>query len=151
MNIPVLLQALDNEDNSSLLNLTHKKIREIKINILRSLEGITKKDIKEMMQKLEGYRYVDGMNELKYGSYLRWISLIDMDEESGNPLYQLNKGGIFCDFKIKEDGVYVVYKNFYHKHYQFKIENYLIFQKLTIPEQVLLNALDHLERSDGMK
>jgi hypothetical protein len=36
-----------------------------------------------------------------------------------------------------------------HRHYTFKLDECLIFQKLTSQEQIIINALDHLEKSKG--
>jgi cytoplasmic iron level regulating protein YaaA (DUF328/UPF0246 family) len=34
-----------------------------------------------------------------------------------------------------------------HRHYTFKLDECLIFQKLTTQEQIIINALDHLEKN----
>jgi hypothetical protein len=78
------------------------------------------------------------MNEIKYGTYIRWINITDPDDLT------LKKGGIFCDLSVTDNGVFIIYKNFNHKHYKFKIDDCLIFQKITNEEQILLNALDHI-------
>ena len=41
MDINTLLKALDNEDNSHLLNLTNKKIKTMKMEILKELENVS--------------------------------------------------------------------------------------------------------------
>jgi hypothetical protein len=82
---------------------------------------------------------VDEINDLKYGAYVRWIPIID---PTNIPLHYY---GIICDIKITDNGVFIVCKNFMHRHYTFKMEECLIFQKLSQQEQVILNALDHLE------
>jgi hypothetical protein len=80
------------------------------------------------------------MNDLKYGAYIRWISIDNPDKIS------LTKGGIFCEMKITDKGVFCVCKNhgFNTRHFQISMDKTLIFQKLTTQEQVLLSALDHL-------
>ena len=82
------------------------------------------------------------MKDLKYGTYLRWIPINDPED------IQLTKGGIFCEMKVKEDGVYIICKNYGYnrKHFQIKLDENLIFQKLTEQELVLLSALDHLSK-----
>ena len=61
---------------------------------------------------------------------------------------QLTKGALFCEIKVKEDGVYILCKNYGYnrKHFQIKLDENLIFQKLTEQELVLLSALDHLSK-----
>jgi hypothetical protein len=60
----------------------------------------------------------------------------------------LNRCGIVCDIKIADEGVFVTCKNFMHRHYNFKMDDVLIFQKLTTQEQIILRALDHLDEDD---
>jgi hypothetical protein len=136
-----LLKALDNESNESLLNFTTEKLIETNLNILKEL-NLSKKDTLELLNKLKNYKYVDEMNELKYGTYLRWIP-IDNPEK----IY-LTKGAIFCEMKITDDGVFMVCKNFGYntRHFQIGMDQNLIFQKLTGQELVLLSALDHLSK-----
>jgi hypothetical protein len=83
---------------------------------------------------------VDELDDLKNGSFIRWIPL-------NNPkLIELNKGSIFCDTKLTDNGIFLVCKNFGYNNKSFciKMEECLIFQKLTKQELVLLSALDHL-------
>lgn len=141
MNVPKLLEALDDETNEVLLNFTTEKIREMNLTILKELH-LSKKDTLEIMNKLKEYKYVDEMDELKYGSYIRWIPIEDPEN-----IY-LTKGAIFCEIKITDDGVFCICKNygFKSKYFQIAIDKNLIFQKLTSQEQVLLSALDHLAK-----
>jgi hypothetical protein len=60
----------------------------------------------------------------------------------------LNTCGIVCDIKIADEGVFVTCKNFMHRHYNFKMDDVLIFQKLTTQEQIILSALDHLDEDN---
>ena len=56
--------------------------------------------------------------------------------------------GIICEIKIIDDGVLIKCKNFMHRYYTFKMDECLIFQKLTSQEQIIINALDHLETTN---
>ncbi len=134
-----LLKALDDESNESLMNFTTKKIREMNLKILKELE-LPKKELIDIFNKLKDYKYVDEMNELKYGTFLRWIPIEDPTN------IQLTKGAIFCEMKITDDGVFCVCKNFGFpvRHFRISMDKNLIFQKLTDQELVLLSALDHL-------
>jgi len=136
-----LLKALENESNELLLNLTTKKIVETNLNILNELK-LSRKDTLEILNKLKNYKYVDEMNELKYGTYLRWIPIDDPEE------IHLTKGALFCEMKITDNGVFMVCKNlgFSTRHFQISMDKNLIFQKLTQQELVLLSALDHLSK-----
>ena len=137
-NLDILLKALDNSNNESLMDLTTKKIKEINLNILKELH--LPRDITiTYLKKLNGYKYVDEINDIKCGTFIKWIPISD-------PTYlPLNTGGVICNVKI-QDNVIITCKNFMHKHYQIKMEECLIFQKLTNQELVLLSALDHLAK-----
>ena len=74
LNVEKLLEALDVEINENIMNLTTSKIKEMNLKILKELH-LTKKDTLELLKKLNGYKYVDEMNDLKSGTYLRWIPL----------------------------------------------------------------------------
>lgn len=139
MDVEKLLQALDNEENTKFMNLTTKKINDMKLEILKELQ-LPQQQVKEIMQKLKEYMYVDEMNELRYGAFIRWIPIKDPEN------LHLTSGGILCEIKVTDDGVYLSCKNFAHKHYQIKMDECLIFQKLTGQEQVLLSAMDHLAK-----
>lgn len=141
MNVQKLLQALDDESNEMLLNFTSDKIREMTLNILKELH-LSKKDTIDMYNKLKNYKYVDEMNELKYGTYIRWIPI-----EDPTNIY-LTKGALFCELKITNEGTFCVCKNIGYsgRHFQIFMDKNLIFQKLTEQECVLLSALDHLSK-----
>lgn len=141
MDVQKLLKALDDESNETLLNFTTDKIKEMNLNILKELQ-LPRKDTLEILNKLQDYKYVDEMNELKYGAYIRWIPI-----EDPKNIY-LTKGALFCEMKITDDGVFCVCKNYGFKcrHFQISMDKNLIFQRLTDQELVLLSALDHLAK-----
>ena len=136
-----LLTALDNEKNDSIMNLTTSKIQETIFNILKELH-LDKEILIDYFKKLKGYKYVDEINDLKHGGFIRWIPLTDPTH------LPLNQCGIICDIIISDDGVYIVCKNFMHRHYRFKMDECLIFQKLSAQELIILSALDHLIEED---
>ena len=143
MDVNKLMTALDNDTNETIMNLTSQKILEMKLNILKELH--LDKDITlNYLKKLNGYRYVDELNELKYGGFIRWIPIT---EPGYLPLHHC---GMISDIKITDNGVLITCKNFMHRHYTFKMDECLIFQKLTSQEQVILLALDHLEKEKNV-
>ena len=141
MDVNKLLKALDDKSNETLLNFTSDKIREMNLNILKELH-LSKKETIDIYNKLKDYKYVDEMNELKYGTFIRWIPI-----EDPNNIY-LTKGALFCEMKITDEGVFFVCKNFGFpaRHFRISMDKNLIFQKLTDQELVLLSALDHLSK-----
>jgi hypothetical protein len=136
LDVEQLLKALDNEKNETILNLTTKKINEMNLKILKELK-LSRNDTFSLLKKLNGYKYVDEMNDIKCGNYLRWIPIDNI---------YLTKGAIFCELNITDDGLKLVLKNhgFTNKHFTIKLDDNLVFQKLSGQELVLLSALDHL-------
>ena len=141
MDVNKLLKALDDESNDTLMNFTTKKIQEMNLNILKELQ-LSRKETLDLFNKLKDYKYVDEMSDLKYGTFIRWIPI-----EDPTNIY-LAKGALFCEIKIKDEGVFCVCKNygFPPRHFQISMDKNLIFQKLTDQELVLLSALDHLSK-----
>ena len=141
MDVSKLLKALDDDSNETLLNFTSDKITEMNLNIIKELQ-LPRKNTIDIMNKLREYKYVDEMNELKYGAYIRWIPIEDPTN------IHLTKGALFCEMKITDDGVFCVCKNFGYtmRHFQLSMDKNLIFQRLTDQELVLLSALDHLSK-----
>jgi len=139
MDVDKLLKALDNDSNEQIINMNSKKIRELTQEVLSELE-LDKDTIQDYMNKLKLYRYIDELNDLKIGAFIRWIPLTDPEN-----IY-LTQGGIICDIKITNKGITLVCKNFAHKHYHLNPNEMHIFQKLSGQEQVLLAALDYLEK-----
>jgi hypothetical protein len=139
MKLKKLSEALDDEANDGIMNLSTRKILEMNLSILKELH-LDRNTTLDYLKKLKGYRYIDEMKDLKYGAFIRWIPITDPNN------LQLKYCGIICDIKITDNGVLIVCKNFMHRCYSFIMDKCLIFQKLTNQEQVIISALDHLEK-----
>lgn len=139
-----LEKALDNNNNESIMNLTTRKIMELNLKILKELV-LDRETTINYLKKLKHYKYVDEINDIKYGSFIRWIPIIDPKN------LILKDCGMVCDIKITDDGVLINCKNFMHRHYTFKMDEVLIFQKLTDQEMVIISALDHLDAEENVK
>ena len=134
-----LLNALENESNGSIMDLTNSKIKEYKNNILQKLQ-IPREKLKTLHNKLKQYRYVRDMNDLEYGYYIRWISLKNPEKIS------LTNGGHICSIEIIKDQIQIKCRNNLHRIFQIKFDECIIFQKLTDQEKIILGILDHLEK-----
>ena len=139
MDVEKLVKALDDESNDQLMNLTTDKIREMNLNVLKELQ-LSKNDTIDLFKRLKDYIYVDEMKDLKYGTYLRWVPLNNPDD------IHLTKGALFCELKITDSGVNVVCKNYNNRCFQIKMDECLLFRKLTGQELILLSALNHLSK-----
>jgi len=86
----------------------------------------------KMMEKLDGYRYVDEIHELFRGKYIRWIRLQANDS--------LTNGAMVMDIKFLEEGIQILCRNGANRFIQFKFDECLVFQKLTDEEWMLLSV-----------
>ena len=136
-----LTKALDNVNNDSIMNLTTRKLMELNLKILKELM-LDKETLINYLRNLKGYKYVDEIGDLKHGAFIKWIPITNPNN------LQLKQCGLICDIKITDDNVIVVCKNFMHRHYTFKMDEVLIFQKLSDQEMVIISALDHLDAEE---
>tara|TARA_B100000214_G_C23633400_1_gene475100 strand:- start:156 stop:593 length:438 start_codon:yes stop_codon:yes gene_type:complete len=140
INIDQLLKAVQNEENKTLINTNFSEIKKIKNDILQKLQ-LTKEDLKDLHKKLSKYRYVDEISDLRFGSFIRYIPIDDPDN-----MY-LACGGLLCDIIINDDGVNLTFKTFTHRHFQIKMQECLLFQKLSNEEHILLSAIEYVEKN----
>ena len=137
LNIQELLSALDNDDHSNLLNTSYEEIAKDKNDILQQLR-FTKEKLKIYHNKLKDYRYVDELNDLKYGQYVRWINI-----KNPNNL-KLTNGGIFLEIKLLDTGTHMMVKNNMNRIFQINMDQCIVFQKLSDQERIILLALKYL-------
>ena len=139
MNNQDLLKALDNENNKNIINLSTEKIKNDKKNIIDELY-LSKKEADILKSKLADYIYIDDLNNVKIGSYIRWINLNKPDQ------IKLTNGGLICDIKYLDDGCHLMCKNNFNQIMQISMETNLIFQKLNNQEKVILSVIDYLNK-----
>ena len=132
-----ILDALENETNASIMELTTEKIQTQKNNMLQRLQ-LPRDKLKEFHKKLKKYRYCSDLKDLQYGFYIRWVPLKDL-----NNLY-LTNGAIFCNTKIVNNMIHIICKNNRNRVFQFKFDESLIFQKISKQEAVILKVLDYI-------
>jgi len=141
-NMAALEKALENENNTSVSNLTTRKINAEKWRQLQQL-GLNQSVLEDYFHKLREYRYVDDLDGLLHGSYIRWIDLKNPENLS------LAKGGIICDIKIGQKGVQLLCKTHPNPAMFYVImDEAVIFQRLTNQERVILSAMDYLDEAD---
>ena len=112
-------------------------IKQAKIDMLKELLS-NNTEIKEYYKLLKEYRYVDEIDELRYGSYIRWFNIKDP-----NATLTLLRGGFIVDITNK-NGINILCKN-RNKFFTIKMERSVIFQKNTSQEKLLIEILDHIQ------
>lgn len=138
IDVEKLLGAVDNESNKSILKLNNRKIKQIKNDLLQKLH-FSKDDIKELHKKLNNYRFVDDTSEINYGRYIRWINMNHTDK------LKLTNGGIICQILASENGTTITCKNNTNRLFRIKMDECLIFQKITDQENLILSVLDYVD------
>jgi hypothetical protein len=61
-------------DDKNLLFMSSGKIKELKNNILQKLY-LNREELLHYHKVLKHYRYVDEIDEIKIGAYIRWFNL----------------------------------------------------------------------------
>ena len=112
-------------------------IKKAKIDMLKELLS-NNSEIKEYYKLLKEYRYVDEIDELRYGSYIRWFNIKDPEAT-----LSLLRGGFIVDITNK-NGINILCKN-RNKFFTIKMERSVIFQKNTNQEKLLIEILDHIQ------
>ena len=138
MDIHNLLHALNNDNNEAIVDLDFATIAKHKNDILQQL-NLPREDLMSLQKKLKPYRCINTLEDLRYGSYVRWISLKNPE------IIKLTNGGIVCDIKAVNNDIHVKCKNKMNMLFQIKLSEVILFQKLSDQEQVILKALKYLQ------
>tara|TARA_B100000530_G_scaffold286739_1_gene201752 strand:+ start:119 stop:559 length:441 start_codon:yes stop_codon:yes gene_type:complete len=137
-----LMEAVENDDNASILELTNAKVKQQKNNALQQL-NLPRETLREYNKKLKEYRFIEKLDEIQYGQFIRWLPL-NIDDMSK---LRLTRGGIIVDIKIlDETGIHVTCKNSLNRFFQIRFDECIVFQKLTPNEKVLLSVMDYLNK-----
>jgi len=147
MNIEDVLHSLDNDRNLSISKLTYDKINNMKYNMLERL-GMNDEELESMLHKLADYRYVEELQDIQHGAFIRYIPLTSKSKNGDNNSdIILKNGGFICDIKILGSGVHLLCRNHFRKIFQLKLDEVLIFQKLSNQEEIILSVFDYLSKN----
>ena len=134
----ILLEALNNGNNESIMNTSKAEIQKIKNDILQQLY-LPREILKDFHKRLKKYRYCDEMPDLISGQFIRWISIKDPENIT------LSKGAFYCDTEIKANGLYVICRSGRGNVFQIKFDDCIFFQKLSYQEELILKVIDFLK------
>lgn len=138
MDVANLLHALNNDNNEAVVDLDYATIAKHKNELLQQL-NLPKEELMKLHKQLKTYRCVNTLEDLRFGSYVRWISLKNPER------IKLTNGGIVCDIQEKQGDIIIKCKNKMNMLFQFKLSEVLLFQKLSEQEEVILKALKYLQ------
>lgn len=141
MNAQALQNALNNNRNEAIYETSNEIIQTVKRDLFRSLD-MTNAQMTNFMNILREYKYIESVNELIPGRYLRWIDT----RISANDNYFVERGGLFCNVDVGEDAdeMFAICRNIGGQYFKLRMGDFLFFQKLTRQEQVILRAIDML-------
>lgn len=129
-------EALNNDNNESIVKLTNEIIQQRKRNIIHELFPPNHR--RPILQKLKHYRNVDEINDIRVGCYARWINI---------DTKKLSNGGIIIKVDINQDGIYVVFKNYLNQIFTIQLNHVFLFQKITNQEHIILTLIDKISKS----
>ena len=141
MDIELLQQALENDTNLNIINTNIQEIKRKKNEILQEL-GLKREDLKSYHKKLNGYMYVDNIKDLKYGRTIRWINLNKIDA------IKITNGALLCDIKILDKGLALVLKGYAQNYITLYLNENIIFQKINAEEEIILKAVNYLNKQN---
>jgi len=140
IDIDELLDKIENETNEYLENKTLSDISKIIFETLVEYSCQNPKLSQEMIQqycnKLSGYRCVERICDLRQGIYIRWM-------KHGET--KLANGGIVVNVKIGDE-VQIVCKTHIGSFLSIKFNDCILFQKLTMEEQLILMSYDYIQK-----
>lgn len=148
MDIEKLLESIENDKNDYLQNKSMKIITQEIYEIIQKLQ-LSQKTRYEYCQKLVGYRLVDDVHELHIGKHVRWIRENSQGQGQGQRQAQgqvLTNGGIVTTIKFLDNGTQILCKSSGNRFIQFKFDECIIFQKMTLEEQLIVMAYDYVNK-----
>jgi hypothetical protein len=138
MDIHHLLHALNNDNNEAVVDLDFATIAKHKNDLLQQL-NLPREELIKIQKQLKPYRCVNNLDDLRFGSYVRWISLKNPE------VIKLTNGGIVCDIQALQNDIHIKCKNKMNMFFQIKMSEIILFQKLSEQEQVILKAMKYLQ------
>lgn len=135
MDLSKIAENYDKNEHGSFKKYVETLNDTINKNILSELQ-LNKKEMNNMLTKLKNYKYVEEVDGLKYGAFIRWIDLIDPENLA------LHNSCMICEIKFTDSGTIILCKNFMHRYHSIKMDECLIFQKITNEEQIMIEMIE---------
>jgi hypothetical protein len=152
INVDELLKSIESDKLLSVSKLSYDKINTIKYNVLTRI-GLEDDELESMLLKLSDYRYVEELQDIHHGAFVRYIPLTNKSNKGNgngnqnkNNEILLKPGGFICDIKILGTGVQLLCRSHFRKMFQLRLDEVLFFQKLTKQEEIILSVFDYLNK-----
>ena len=114
-----------------------KTIKARKIQILQNIT-IEKEELLQYYKLLSQYRYIDEVDELRMGNYIRFFNL-------DTKTVKLGRGGFLADIQVHNQRIVLLFKN-RNRFFKLRMDECILFQKNTAQENILIQILDQIKR-----
>lgn len=141
IDIEALLEKIEKDDNNYLENKCLGDISKDIVDAICEIEETNKEDVRKICDKLAAYRYVERICDLRTGKMMRWI------KRASKPI-SLTNGGILMNVKIENSGIQLLCRNNMNRFFNIKFDDCLIFQKLSMEEQLILMSYGYIENEN---
>lgn len=135
IDVDKLLEKVDNANH-----LENKTVASIARDIHDAITESNVSDvlIQKLCNSLIGYRHVDKICDLLFGRKTMWIKRDNPTQLRGGNSYILR-------IDIKDNGIYFLSRTYNGQFYILKFDDYIIFQKLTTEEQLVLMSHEYAQ------
>jgi hypothetical protein len=145
IDIDKLLAKIENENNNYLENKTLSELSKDIFEAIREL-NVSEDLAINFCNRLSGYRYVERICDLRNGKLMRWIKRTTETQINNK---SLTNGGILMNIKIENSGVQLLCKNNTNRFFNINFDDCLVFQKLTMEEQLILMSYEYIDKTDN--
>jgi hypothetical protein len=135
IDIDAIIDSLENDGSTDYLE--KETLESIQKTVYDCLREHHVRDTSTYCQKLADYRYVEEICHLHKGKNVRWIRKSLCEKP-------LTNGGIVVDIKFLDNGMHILTKNNQNRFIQYKFDDCLTFQKMSMGEQLVLMANEYV-------
>ena len=131
LDVEELLENAEDFDEEALANKTMADFAKEIYDVLYDLMGTDQESIEAIQDiclKLKDYRYIHRLCDLRVGRHIRWI-----DKTNG----KFSRGGNLIKIEIFDEKTSALCRN-YRFFSRCMLDNCIVFQKLTMEEQLFL-------------
>ena len=137
IDVDSIIDSLESDGSTDYLET--ETLSSIQKSIYDCLRERSISQIAQYCSKLADYRYIEEICHLHKGKNVRWIRL-------NSPEKMLTNGGIVVDIKFLDNGMHILTKNNQNRFIQYKFDDCLTFQKLSVGEQLVLMANEYVDK-----
>jgi hypothetical protein len=137
IDVDAIIHSLESDGSTDYLET--ETLSSIQKSVFECLREHTISQTAQYCNKLADYRYIEEICHLHKGKNVRWI------RKTGEKT--LTNGGIVVDIKFLDNGMHILIKNNQNRFIQYKFDDCLTFQKLSVGEQLVLMANDYVDHS----